>query len=42
MSQVNITIDEFIKLLKEYDFKRNIIRKFATEYKISEKLFQNI
>jgi len=37
MSQVNITIDEFIKLLKEYDFKKNSIRKFANEYKISEK-----
>jgi hypothetical protein len=37
MSQVNITIDEFIKLLKEYDFKKNSIRKFASEYEISEK-----
>ncbi len=37
MSQVNITIDEFIKLIKEYDFKKNSIRKFANEYKISEK-----
>jgi beta-lactamase superfamily II metal-dependent hydrolase len=38
MSQVNnITIDELIKLLKEYDFKKNSIRKFANEYKISEK-----
>ena len=37
MSQVNITINEFIKLLKEYDFKKNSIRKFANEYKISEK-----
>jgi hypothetical protein len=33
----HITIDEFIKLLKEYDFKKNSIRKFANEYKISEK-----
>jgi hypothetical protein len=38
MSQVNITIDEFIKLLKEYDFKKNSIRKFVNEYKISEKI----
>ena len=37
MSQVNITIDEFIKLLKEYDFKKNSIRKFPNEYKIFEK-----
>jgi len=37
MRQVNITTDEFIKLLKEYDFKKNSIRKFANEYKISEK-----
>ena len=37
MSQVNITTDEFIKLLKEYDFKKNSIRKFANQYKISEK-----
>jgi hypothetical protein len=37
MSQVNITIDEFIKLIKEYDFKKNSIRKFANGYKISEK-----
>ena len=35
----HITIDEFIKLLKEYDFKKNSIRKFANEYKISEKTF---
>jgi hypothetical protein len=33
----HITIGEFIKLLKEYDFKKNSIRKFASEYKISEK-----
>ncbi len=33
----HITIDEFIKLLKEYDFKKNSIKKFANEYKISEK-----
>jgi len=33
----HITIDEFIKLLKEYDFKKNSIRKFANEHKISEK-----
>jgi predicted transcriptional regulator len=33
----HIRIDEFIKLLKEYDFKKNSIRKFANENKISEK-----
>jgi hypothetical protein len=33
----HITIDELIKLLKEYDFKKNSIKKFANEYKISEK-----
>jgi hypothetical protein len=33
----HITLDEFIKLLKAYDFKKNSIRKFANEYKISEK-----
>ncbi len=37
MMSNHITIDEFIKLLKEYDFKKNSIRKFANEYKISEK-----
>jgi hypothetical protein len=31
------SIDEFIILLKEYDFKNNSVRKFANNYKVSEK-----
>ena len=31
------SIDEFIMLLKEYDFKNNSVRKFANNYKVSEK-----
>jgi transposase len=36
-NQEKYSIDEFIMLLKEYDFKNNSIRKFANNYKISEK-----
>lgn len=32
-----IRVDEFIKLLKEHDFKKNSVRKFANEYTVSEK-----
>ena len=42
MSQVNITIDEFIKLLREYDFKKNSIKNLLTNMKYLKKLLQNI
>lgn len=32
-----LRVDEFIKLLKEYDFKKNSVRKFSNEYSVSEK-----
>lgn len=32
-----MTQDELIKLLNEYDFLKNSVKKFSNEYKISEK-----
>ena len=32
-----MTSDELIKILKEYDFKKNSVRSFSLKYKITEK-----
>ena len=32
-----MTPDELIKILKEYDFKKNSVRSFSLKYKITEK-----
>ena len=32
-----MTPNELIKILKEYDFKKNSVRSFALKYKITEK-----
>lgn len=34
---IPIRVDEFITLLKEYDFNKNSVRKFANEYNVTEK-----